>query len=99
MSCDKYSLRGKRLCLPPTCETVLVDEMMSVQDFVQRGGLLPNGTTLGEFLSWNRCVSRITVLAANDSVCIGPRNGIYNPTVVPVPTSTEYTTTAYVPLP
>ncbi|KDN70188.1 hypothetical protein CSUB01_07851 [Colletotrichum sublineola] len=46
MACVRYfnptayytpeSLRGRRLCLPLTCETVVVDETTNIQDFVEK---------------------------------------------------------------
>lgn len=85
------SIGGQRLCLPHTCKVAIVeDSLISVGDYVKNS----KGFTLHQFLEWNKCVNQGSLLRRNDPVCVGPRNGLYTPSVVPVATSSTYPSTA-----
>lgn len=90
---DAISLRNQRLCVPLTCETVVVDEIMSIQDFVQNE---LEDVALFQFLEWNKCLHQSSIILKRDRVCVGPHRGKYTPTLVDIATSTIFTTTALV---
>ncbi|TDZ23421.1 LysM domain-containing protein [Colletotrichum orbiculare MAFF 240422] len=85
------SLRGRRLCLPLTCETAVVDEITNVQDFVEKK---LEGVAMYQFLEWNQCLHKSSMLLRHDTVCLGPHRGRFTPTPTGVAQSTVFTTTA-----
>lgn len=87
------SLRGARLCLPLTCEIAVVDEIINVQDFVEKK---LEGVSMWQFLEWNKCLHKSSNIVNHDTVCIGPHRGRFTPTTTGVATSTVFTTTASV---
>jgi len=85
------SIRGKRLCLPLTCEIAVVEETTNVQDFVEKK---LEDIAMYQFLEWNQCLHKSSMLVKRDTVCLGPHRGRFTPTSTNVAQSTVFTTTA-----
>lgn len=67
--CHKFGFPGSKLYLPQTCTVAVVDEFMSVQDFVASGAL-PGTVSLLQFLRWNIFLSSGDDLWRGNTVCI-----------------------------
>lgn len=86
-----HDLRGRTLCVPLTCDVAVVDETISVLDYVEN---VLEDVTVYQFLMWNKCLHRSSTLGKRETVCVGPHRGRYTATVTAVATQTEWTTTA-----
>ncbi|KAH8900847.1 hypothetical protein GQ53DRAFT_815696 [Thozetella sp. PMI_491] len=88
--CGSYnSLFNTTVCAPDACRVAVVPEQTNLR------GLLISYTnfTATQFRNWNWYINS-EVIRAGDTVCVGPLDGLYIPSVAPVPSPTIYTTTA-----